>query len=105
MIEYAGILILAFFAAVLVYLFVFLTSVLGAPAVFVGFIEGFADALASVLKIYFGWFSDKIGKRKLPATMLLSRCELTPAPGKQGLSVSTSSVLKVKQIHLSLFHA
>lgn len=45
----------------------FLTSVLGAPAVFVGFLEGFADALASVLKIYFGWFSDKIGKRKILA--------------------------------------
>ena len=45
----------------------FLTTVLGAPAVFVGFIEGFADALASFLKIYFGWFSDKIGKRKILA--------------------------------------
>ena len=45
----------------------FLTVVLGAPPVFVGFIEGFADALASVLKIYFGWFSDKIGKRKILA--------------------------------------
>ena len=43
----------------------FLTVVLGAPPVFVGFIEGFADALASVLKIYFGWLSDKIGKRKI----------------------------------------
>lgn len=43
----------------------FLTTVLGAPPVFVGFIEGFADALASVLKIYFGWLSDKIGKRKI----------------------------------------
>ncbi len=45
----------------------FLTVVLGAPPVFVGFIEGFADALASILKIYFGWFSDKIGKRKILA--------------------------------------
>ena len=45
----------------------FLTVVLGAPPVFVGFIEGFADALASTLKIYFGWFSDKIGKRKILA--------------------------------------
>ncbi|MDP3999529.1 MAG: MFS transporter [bacterium] len=42
----------------------FLTVVLGAPAVLVGFLEGFADALASVLKIYFGWLSDKLGKRK-----------------------------------------
>ncbi len=45
----------------------FLTVVLGAPPVIVGFIEGFADALASVLKIYFGWFSDKIKKRKILA--------------------------------------
>src|SRR3989338_8460005 len=45
----------------------FLTVVLGAPPVLVGFIEGFADALASFLKIYFGWFSDKIGKRKILA--------------------------------------
>src|SRR3989344_5198838 len=45
----------------------FLTTILHAPPVFVGFIEGFADALASVFKIYFGWFSDKIGKRKILA--------------------------------------
>src|SRR3989344_930193 len=47
----------------------FLTVVLGAPPVFVGFLEGFADALASVLKIYFGWFSDQIRKRKIPAVI------------------------------------
>lgn len=43
----------------------FLTIVLGAPPVFVGFVEGFADALASFLKIFSGWFSDRIGKRKI----------------------------------------
>ena len=42
----------------------FLTVTLGAPAFFVGFIEGAADALASTLKPISGWFSDKIGKRK-----------------------------------------
>lgn len=47
----------------------FLTVTLGAPPVLVGFIEGFADALASILKIYFGWFSDKIGKRKILAVI------------------------------------
>jgi MFS family permease len=47
----------------------FITTVLGAPAFFVGFIEGVADALASVLKFFSGWFSDKIGRRKLPAVM------------------------------------
>ncbi|MBU6500709.1 MAG: MFS transporter [Patescibacteria group bacterium] len=48
---------------------IFLTVVLGAPAEFVGFLEGFADAIASILKLFSGWFSDKIGKRKLPAVM------------------------------------
>lgn len=43
----------------------FLTVVLGAPPILVGLIEGFADALASFLKIFAGWFSDRIGKRKI----------------------------------------
>jgi len=42
----------------------FLTVVLGAPPILVSFIEGFADALASFLKIYFGWLSDRLRKRK-----------------------------------------
>jgi MFS family permease len=46
---------------------VFLTSILGAPAFAVGLIEGVADALSSVFKLFSGWFSDKIGKRKAPA--------------------------------------
>lgn len=48
---------------------VFITSVLGAPAFFVGLIEGVAEALSSVLKVFSGWFSDKIGRRKLPAVL------------------------------------
>jgi len=48
---------------------VFLTTVLGAPIIAVGFIEGFADALASILKLFSGWFSDKINRRKLPAVL------------------------------------
>lgn len=46
---------------------IFLTTVLGAPAFFVGLIEGVADALSSVLKVISGWVSDKIKKRKLIA--------------------------------------
>jgi MFS family permease len=42
----------------------FLVS-LGATPIFIGFLEGFADALASVLKIVSGWFSDKIQRRKI----------------------------------------
>lgn len=43
---------------------VFLTDVLGASRLFVGLIEGIAESTASLLKIFSGWFSDKIGKRK-----------------------------------------
>ncbi len=43
---------------------VFLTDVLGVSRVFVGLIEGIAESTASLLKIFSGWFSDKIGKRK-----------------------------------------
>ncbi|OGZ64248.1 MAG: hypothetical protein A3A98_02600 [Candidatus Staskawiczbacteria bacterium RIFCSPLOWO2_01_FULL_40_39] len=48
---------------------VFLTVNLGAPAFFVGFIEGIADALSSIFKLISGWISDKIGKRKKPAVL------------------------------------
>ncbi|MFA6407259.1 MAG: MFS transporter [Candidatus Paceibacterota bacterium] len=43
---------------------IFITTVLGAPLIVVGLIEGFADALASILKVFFGWFSDKLNRRK-----------------------------------------
>lgn len=43
---------------------IFLTNVLGAPVSFVGFVEGFADATASILKVFAGGFSDKFKKRK-----------------------------------------
>lgn len=43
---------------------IFLTSVLGASVTSVGFIEGFAEAIASLLKTYSGAWSDKISKRR-----------------------------------------
>jgi MFS family permease len=43
---------------------IFLTAVLGASMTSVGFIEGFAEAVASLLKTYSGSWSDKIQKRK-----------------------------------------
>jgi len=43
---------------------VFLTEVLHSSKVFVGLIEGVAESTASLFKIFSGWFSDKIGKRK-----------------------------------------
>jgi MFS family permease len=43
---------------------VFLTSVLGANAEMVGLIEGVGEATASISKLFSGWVSDKLGKRK-----------------------------------------
>jgi MFS family permease len=43
---------------------VFLTEVLHSSKVFVGLIEGVAESTASLFKIFSGWFSDRIGKRK-----------------------------------------
>src|SRR5215469_10264573 len=43
---------------------VFLTSVLGASTEMVGLIEGVGEATASISKLFSGWLSDKLGKRK-----------------------------------------
>ena len=43
----------------------FLTNVLGATKTAVGVIEGIAEATASILKVFSGWLSDKLGRRKL----------------------------------------
>jgi len=43
---------------------VFLISVLGANAEMVGLIEGVGEATASISKLFSGWVSDKLGKRK-----------------------------------------
>ena len=42
----------------------FLTGVLGAPMTVVGLIEGAAEGAASVLKMLFGWISDRAARRK-----------------------------------------
>lgn len=47
----------------------FLTSVLGAPFVVVGLIEGIAESTASTLKVFSGWLSDRMRRRK-PLTIL-----------------------------------
>lgn len=43
---------------------VFLAGVLGANASFIGAIEGTAETTASLLKLFSGWWSDKISTRK-----------------------------------------
>lgn len=44
---------------------IFLTSVLGAPVSVMGFIEGVAEATASIMKFVSGYVSDKVHKRKI----------------------------------------
>jgi MFS family permease len=43
---------------------VFLVTVLGASTVTVGLIEGIGEATASISKLFSGWLSDRLGKRK-----------------------------------------
>jgi len=43
---------------------IFLNDVLKASKVSIGLIEGVAESTASLLKVFSGWFSDRIGKRK-----------------------------------------
>jgi MFS family permease len=46
---------------------VFLVANLGTSVALVGLIEGVAEATASITKIFSGWLSDRLGKRKLLA--------------------------------------
>jgi MFS family permease len=43
---------------------IFLSSVLGASALAIGAIEGAAESISSLLKLFAGYFSDRLGKRK-----------------------------------------
>jgi len=42
----------------------FLSNVLGVQTSIIGLIEGVAEATASILKLFSGWLSDKLGSRK-----------------------------------------
>jgi MFS family permease len=44
---------------------VFMVTVLGASAVYVGIVEGIAEATASITKVFSGFVSDRLGKRKM----------------------------------------
>jgi MFS family permease len=48
---------------------VFLTSVLGAGTEIVGLIEGVGEVTASISKLFSGWLSDRLGKRKVLAVL------------------------------------
>jgi MFS family permease len=43
---------------------IFMVGTLGAGALALGLIEGVAEGAASVVKVFSGWFSDRIGRRK-----------------------------------------
>lgn len=43
----------------------FLAQVLGVNKSLIGMIEGVAESTASVLKVFSGWFSDRLGRRKV----------------------------------------
>jgi MFS family permease len=47
----------------------FLSNVLGVSSTVVGLVGGLTDSIDSLFRIVSGWFSDKIGKRKLLATL------------------------------------
>jgi MFS family permease len=47
----------------------FLKNVLGVKASVIGLIEGVAESFASFIKLYSGWISDKIKKRKMLAVL------------------------------------
>lgn len=48
---------------------VFLVTVLGASTLTVGAIEGIGEATAAITKLFSGWLSDRLGKRKLLAVI------------------------------------
>ena len=48
---------------------VFLVGTLGASPAFLGLVEGVSEATASVAKVFSGWLSDVLGRRKLLAVL------------------------------------
>ncbi len=47
----------------------FLSNVLGATTTIIGLVGGLSDSTDAIFRIFSGWFSDKIGKRKLLAVV------------------------------------
>ena len=66
---------------------VFLSSVLGVSTVFIGLLEGTAESTAAILKVFSGWFSDKLRKRK---PIIISGYSLSTI-GKPLLYLATAS--------------
>ena len=73
---------------------IFLTSVLGANASFIGAIEGAAETTASLLKLASGWWSDRVQKRK-PLVLLGYAIASTMRP-LVAIATSASQVLVIR---------
>jgi MFS family permease len=70
---------------------IFLSGVLGASMAIIGLIEGLAEVTAGILKGYFGFLSDKLGKRSIFVVIGYSLSAISkPLPG---LIPSTITVL------------
>src|SRR5258708_21030055 len=55
----------------------FLALALGASPFAIGLIEGFAESVASLLKLVSGYLSDRLGQRKLPVFLGYSLAAIT----------------------------
>lgn len=71
----------------------FLANVLGVNKSLIGLIEGIAEATASILKVFSGWLSDRLGRRKILMTLGygisgLSRPIMATAAGWQQIFAS-----------------
>jgi MFS family permease len=71
----------------------FLISI-GAPAAALGVIEGVADAVSSFVKLFAGWFSDRIGRRKPIAVLGYTLTGLTT--GLFALAATWQQVLLIR---------
>ena len=67
----------------------FISTVIGAGPAFLGTLEGIGEALASLLRVFSGWLSDVLKKRK-PVLYFVLRPLLSKAP------VPLSSQLSIK---------
>ncbi|MEO8563155.1 MAG: MFS transporter [bacterium] len=73
---------------------IFLTSVLGANASFIGAIEGAAETTAALLKLASGWWSDRVRKRK--PLVFLGYAIATAMRPLVAIATSASQVLVIR---------
>ncbi|MEE8618706.1 MAG: MFS transporter [Dehalococcoidales bacterium] len=72
----------------------FLSNVLGATTTIIGFIGGLSESIDAIFRIFSGWFSDRVGKRKSLAVFGYSIS--TIAKSFMYLAASWGSVLAIR---------